>query len=60
MVVARWVAVVLAVEVLIVLVVLPVGVLSLILAGAFAALFIFICWTFGAFTRATTESEPKP
>ena len=57
MITLRWVAIVLAVETLIALGIVPRSVTSMVLAGVFLVLFVFICWTFGAFTRGEAVTD---
>lgn len=52
MILLRWVAILWAAICLVALYSMPRGVGSMILAGLFAVLFLFICWTFGAFARS--------
>lgn len=57
MVLLRWVAILWAVICLVGLMLTPNGVATLILAGIFLILFLFICWTFGAFARSDPNSR---
>lgn len=53
----RWVAILWAVACLVGLFFAPHGWPSTILVAAFAALFVFILWTFGAFAEAHPNSR---
>lgn len=52
MIVLRWVAILWAVICLVGLVFAPHGWPSTLLLAVFVSLFLFICWTFGAFARS--------
>lgn len=60
MILLRWVAILWAVICLVALFFAPHGLPSTLLAAVFAALFLFICWTFGAFARSDPNSRKDP
>lgn len=60
MILLRWVAILWAVICLVALFFAPHGLPSTLLVAVFATLFLFICWTFGAFARSDPNSRKDP